>query len=173
PHFLQERLDSVDHLLLCFPSRQSFGSIPTFFAIAFCPETQRLTSQQSEAVRQAPLQCVSGERNRLGEGIQLGIEVKRIPCKPATSIVWRQQKKCLPLRVCTRKSKDQKRRCESVFAVRRDFLSRSSKHIALWLVLALVLFMIFSILANNTSANRKLSSANLWRPWIAATFEKS
>src|SRR5215813_6711570 len=97
PHFLQERLDSVDHLLLCFPSRQSFGSIPTFFAIAFCPETQRLTSQQSEAVRQAPLQCVSGERNRLGEGIQgegiqLGIELKRIPCKPATSIVWRQQK---------------------------------------------------------------------------------
>src|SRR5262249_49421283 len=68
PHFLQERLDSVDHLLLCFPSRQSFGSIRTFFAIAFCPETQRLTSQQSEAVRQAPLQRVSGERNRLGEG---------------------------------------------------------------------------------------------------------
>src|SRR5215831_15235833 len=91
PHFLQERLDSVDHLLLCFPSRQSFGSIPTFFAIAFCPETQRLTSQQSEAVRQAPLQRVSGRE--IGWAREYNwIEVKRIPCKPTTSIVCRQQK---------------------------------------------------------------------------------
>ncbi|MBI2533808.1 MAG: ATP-dependent metallopeptidase FtsH/Yme1/Tma family protein, partial [Deltaproteobacteria bacterium] len=53
------------------------------------------------------------------------------------------EKKCLPLRVCTRKSYNQHRRCESGFW--RNFLSPSSKHIALWLVLALVVFVIFSV----------------------------
>src|SRR5215813_8825080 len=94
PHFLQERLDSVDHLLLCFPSRQSFGSIPTFFAIAFCPETATL-DEPAERSGSASSTTTRERGRETGWAREYNwIEVKRIPCKPATSIQQKSAFRC-------------------------------------------------------------------------------
>src|SRR5437870_5724844 len=59
-------------------------------------------------------------------------------------ILLKAAKKCLPLRVCTRKSSINTGDVRGAFPVRSNFLSQSSKHIALWLALALVFLVIFS-----------------------------
>ena len=55
------------------------------------------------------------------------------------------EKGCLPLRVCTPRARINTGDVRGVFPGRRNFLSSSSKHIALWLVLALVFVVIFSV----------------------------
>src|SRR5438874_2959274 len=59
-------------------------------------------------------------------------------------ILLKAAKKCLPLHVCTRKSSINTGDVRGAFPVRSNFLSQSSKHIALWLALALVFLVIFS-----------------------------
>src|SRR5213080_2194728 len=59
-------------------------------------------------------------------------------------ILLKAAKKCLPLRVCARKSSINTGDVRGAFPVRSNFLSQSSKHIALWLGLALVFLVIFS-----------------------------
>src|SRR5947208_4858624 len=59
-------------------------------------------------------------------------------------ILLKAAKKCLPLRVSTRKSSINTGDVRGAFPVRSNFLSQSSKHIALWLALALVFLVIFS-----------------------------
>src|SRR5437867_3555663 len=59
-------------------------------------------------------------------------------------ILLKAAKKCLPLRVCARKSSINTGDVRGAFPVRSNFLSQSSKHIALWLALALVFLVIFS-----------------------------
>src|SRR5438093_743469 len=59
-------------------------------------------------------------------------------------ILLKAAKKCLPLRVCARKSSISTGDVRGAFPVRSNLLSQSSKHIALWLALALVFLVIFS-----------------------------
>src|SRR5438094_8285986 len=59
-------------------------------------------------------------------------------------ILLKAAKKCLPLRVCARKSSINTGDVRGAFPARSNFLSQSSKHIALWLALALVFLVIFS-----------------------------
>src|SRR5437763_15577308 len=59
-------------------------------------------------------------------------------------ILLKAAKKCLPLRVCARKSSINTGDVRGAFPVRSNLLSQSSKHIALWLALTLVFLVIFS-----------------------------
>src|SRR5262249_21464240 len=101
-HFLKERVGIFDHSLLSLPISPEYRTNSYSFCHRFCLRPT-LDEPASKAIPQSPLQRVSRERNRL-EREYNWIEVKRIPCKSSNEYCLEATKKCLPLRVCTRKS---------------------------------------------------------------------
>ena len=94
---------------------------------------------QSRLQRGEPAERYAERENTIGSKFRrFGASHRWVSCLEAT-------KRCLPLRVCTPRARINTGDVRGVFPGRRNFLSSSSKHIALWLVLALVLFMIFSV----------------------------
>ena len=94
---------------------------------------------QSRLQRGEPAERYAERENTIGSKFRrFGASHRWVSCLEAT-------KRCLPLRVCTPRARINTGDVRGVFPGPRNFLSSSSKHIALWLVLALVLFMIFSV----------------------------
>ena len=75
----------------------------------------------------------------------IGSKFRRIGASHRWASFLEATKKCPPLRGCTPRARINTGDVRGVFPGQRNFLSSSSKHIALWLGLALVFVVIFSV----------------------------